>query len=73
MLLPKIKPYYDYLDDITNDEIDCIIKSLNTKEKYRYKSYLNSFHNKSDITIKRIFIFLCILIDTSEREINKEP
>ncbi len=64
LLLPSILNYMCSLDDLSYDEIDYAVSLLDTSELRKLESYKIAISD--NFTIKRLFIFICWLIDQKE-------
>lgn len=63
-ILPKIIPYLEQLDTVSDEEIEMLTKMLDLQERKRLEVYLDV--SKEKISNKRIFLYLCNLIDFKE-------
>jgi len=70
LLLPSIVPYLNCLDDINDEEIKLITSFLEPAEHKRLQQYYNV--SKTTITKKRLFLYICNLIDFKEINNRKE-
>jgi len=64
LVIPNILPYLEYLDDVSDEEIKMLRQMLDKEENKKLEDYISVSWEK--ITNKRIFLYLCNLIDFKE-------
>ncbi len=68
MLLPLIVPYMKELDLCDDYDIDILLSLLDFSEWNRLQKYIDCHKNRSDVTNKKMFLFISSLIDFKEKQ-----